>query len=391
MKVTRLVAAVIGTSALLTVGALPATADTAAHPPKHNAHPPKHKPSKSSNKHIPLRDLAPKGFYIGQAAAGGGHHEQQDYPDPFFNDRKYRQVLGRYFNSVTPENQLKWEFVHPEKNKYNFKAADAIVRFAKQNGQQLRGHTLIWHSQNPEWLEKGNFSKRELRKILKDHVTKVVGRYRGKIAQWDVANEIFDQDGKLRTQENIWLRELGPGVIADVLRWAHKADPRAKLFFNDWGAEGINAKSDAYLKLMKDLRKKGVPIHGFGVQGHLSLQYDFPEDLAQNLKRFANAGFETAITEVDVRIVLPESGVPTDEQLAQQAEYYRKLLEGCLAVRTCKSFTIWGTINKYSWVPVFFQGEGEATIFTDDWKPKPAYKALQDTLAKASRKHHHRW
>lgn len=376
MRVTRFFAVAIGASALLAAGMVPATAaaerdlGAAGHGP--------HGGNKT------LRQAAPKGFAVGAAAAGGGHHAEQDYPDPFTHDREYRGVLARHFSSLTPENQLKWEFVHPKRNKYNFGPADAIVRFAQRNGQKVRGHTLLWHSQNPAWLNDGKFSAKQLRKILKDHIFTVVGRYRGKIHQWDVANEIFDENGKYRKSENIWLRKLGTGVIADAFRWAHQADPKAKLFLNDFGAEGVNARSTAYLKLLKRLRAAGVPVHGFGVQGHLSLAYPFPSDMAANLKRFEKAGFETAVTELDVRIPLKD-GKATQKQLKTQADYYRKAAEACLSVRRCKSFTVWGTTNRYSWVPIFFPKEGEATIFTDDFRPKRAYTALRDTLAKARR------
>ncbi|MFJ7116771.1 endo-1,4-beta-xylanase, partial [Streptomyces albogriseolus] len=159
-----------------------------------------------------LRAAAPEGFVIGTAVAGGGHHLEQDYPDPFTYDKEYRKVLGREFSSVSPENQMKWDYIHPERDRYDFGQADAIVEFARKNRQVVRGHTLLWHSQNPAWLEEGDFTKAELRGILREHITTVVGRYKGKIQQWDVANEIFDDQGNLRTQDNIWIRELGSFV-----------------------------------------------------------------------------------------------------------------------------------------------------------------------------------
>ncbi|KUL80528.1 MULTISPECIES: endo-1,4-beta-xylanase [unclassified Streptomyces] len=330
-----------------------------------------------------LRAAAPEGFVIGTAVAGGGHHLEQDYPDPFTYDQEYRKVLGREFSSVSPENQMKWEYIHPERDRYDFGQADAIVEFARRNHQVVRGHTLLWHSQNPGWLEKGDFTKEELRGILREHITKVVGRYKGRIQQWDVANEIFDDQGNLRTQDNIWIRELGPGVVADAFRWAHKADPKAKLFFNDYNVESVNAKSDAYYALVKELRAQRVPVHGFSVQGHLSTRYGFPGDLADNLRRFDALGLETAVTELDVRMDVPEGSLPTPAQEKQQAEYYQRMLRACLEVDGCNSFTIWGFTDKYSWVPVFFQGEGFATVMTDDFDRKPAYYALRDTLKDA--------
>ncbi|WP_395758809.1 endo-1,4-beta-xylanase [Streptomyces althioticus] len=340
-------------------------------------------PPHAHGSHAPLRAAAPEGFVIGTAVAGGGHHLEQDYPDPFMYDKEYRKVLGREFSSVSPENQMKWDYIHPERDRYDFKQADAIVEFARKNHQVVRGHTLLWHSQNPAWLEEGDFTKAELRGILREHITKVVGRYKGKIQQWDVANEIFDDQGNLRTQENIWIRELGPEIVADAFRWAHKADPKAKLFFNDFNVESVNAKSDAYYALVKDLLKQRVPVHGFSVQGHLSTRYGFPGDLADNLHRFDALGLETAVTELDVRMDVPEGSRPTPAQEKQQAEYYQRMLEACLDVEGCNSFTIWGFTDKYSWVPVFFEGEGFATVMTEDFDRKPAYHALRDTLKDA--------
>lgn len=329
-----------------------------------------------------LRWVAPKGFRIGSAVAGGGHHLNQPYPPPFFNDQEYRRLLGVEFNSLTPENQLKWEFVHPEPDVYNFGPADAIVEYAQEHGQHVRGHVLLWHSQNPAWLDQGDYSPEELREILRDHIFTVVGRYKGKIQQWDVANEIFT-DGPnptLRTQQNIWLRELGPGIIADAFRWAHEADPDALLFLNDYSVEGINPKSTAYYELAQDLLAEGVPVHGFGAQGHLSIQFGFPGNMQQNLQRFDDLGLATAVTEMDVRMVLP----PDDAKLARQADDYRRALQACLNVDGCQSFTVWGFPDRYSWVHVFFQGQGAATIMWDDFERKPAYCALQRALAEAT-------
>ena len=340
-----------------------------------------------------LRWVAPGDLVIGSAAAGGGHHLDQDYPglepgqSPFLHDEEYRRHLAAEFSSLSPENQMKWEFIHPEPGVYNFAEADAIVAFAEEHNQDVRGHTLLWHSQNPAWLEEGDYTDEELRAILEDHIKTVVGRYAGQVDQWDVANEIFTDtwdEGPIRLRpQNIWIERLGPGIIADAFRWAHEADPEALLFFNDYAVEGINAKSDAYYELIKDLLAEGVPVHGFSVQGHLSTRWGFPSDLEANLQRFADLGLETAITEVDVRMDLPEDGKATPAMLAQQADYYRQALEACLAVEGCNSFTVWGFNDKYSWVPVFFAGQGEANIMWEDYTRKPSYYALQETLAAA--------
>lgn len=372
------VATFLSATALLVVGSAPANAacprtDSAPGPTVANS-------SAGKTRSLPLQRAAGHRLRIGSAAAGGGHHLEQDYPDPFTHDTQYRSVLGSEFGSVSPENQMKWDFIRPERDTYNFAPADAIVRFARAHGQVVRGHTLLWHSQNPAWLENGDFTPEQLRQILREHILAVVGRYRGSIQQWDVANEILTDSGELRTQDNIWLRELGPGIIADAFRWAHRADPHAQLFLNDYGVESINAKSDAYLDLVERLRAQKVPVHGFSAQSHLSLRYGFPDDLAQNLARFDALGLRTAITELDVRMDLAADGRPTAEQLAKQADYYTRALRGCLAVRGCTSFTLWGFTDKYSWVPVFFSGQGAATIMWDDFGHKPAYDALRSAL-----------
>ncbi len=326
-----------------------------------------------------LREAAPDGLRIGGAAAGGGHHGDAGYPDPFTYDEEYRDLLAKEFSSLTPENQLKWDHLRPSQDEYDFADADAIVEFAEQNGQVVRGHTLFWHSQNPAWLEEGDFTDEELREILHDHITTVVGRYAGRIDQWEVANEIFNDDGTLRMEDNIWLRELGTGIIADAFEWAHEADPTATLFFNDYNVEGINPKTDAYYALISDLLDQGVPVGGFGLQSHLGTMYGYDPTLPENLARFGDLGLKTAITELDVRMQL-DGAEPTPEQEAEQDEFFRFVLDSCIAEESCDSFTVWGASDQYSWVPVTFEGQGSATPWAADLERKSAYCTLQEGL-----------
>lgn len=326
---------------------------------------------------------------IGTAVAGGGHHDGEAYPPPFAVEGPYRDTLAAEFTSLTAENQMKWESLRPDRDTFAFDEADVIFAFAEEHGQVVRGHTLLWHSQNPAWLEQGGFSPEELRALLQEHIETVVGRYAGRVHQWDVANEIFDDSAQLRTDRNIWIRELGIGIVADAFRWARAADPEAQLFLNDYNVEGIGPKSDAYHALVQELLADGVPVDGFGVQGHLSTRYGFPGDLQDNLQRFADLGLRTAITELDVRMDLPEDGAPTPEQLETQAEYYRRATEAALAVEGCESLTVWGFQDAYSWVPGTFPGEGAATLLREDYTRKPAYFAVRDALAAASGREGH--
>jgi endo-1,4-beta-xylanase len=292
-------------------------------------------------------------------------------------DAPYRAAVAREFSTVTPENVMKWEAVEPTRGTYDWAAADRLVDFARAHGQTVRGHTLVWHSQNPAWLTEAAFTPTELRAILRQHIRDEVGHFKGKIWAWDVVNEAFNDDGTWR--DTIWLRNLGPGYIADAFRWAHQADPNAKLFLNDYNNEGVNPKSDAYYALVKSLRAQGVPVQGYGMQGHLGIQYGLPGDVAANARRFDALGLQTAFTEVDVRMILPTDPI----KVAAQSQGFTTLLTACLLVRHCVSYTVWGFTDKYSWVPGVFDGQGSATPFDENFAPKPAYAALRDTLTVA--------
>ncbi|GAA4596303.1 endo-1,4-beta-xylanase [Actinoplanes octamycinicus] len=289
-------------------------------------------------------------------------------------DAPYKAAVAREFDTVTPENVMKWEVVEPQPGVYDWTAADQLVAFAQKNKQLVRGHTLVWHSQNPSWLTEANYTPAELRALLRKHIFDEVGHFKGKVWAWDVANEVFNEDGTLR--DTIWLRALGPDYIADAFRWAHQADPKALLFLNDYNNEGINAKSDAYFALTKQLRAKGVPVHGYGMQGHLAIQYGFPSTVLANVQRFDKLGVKTAFTEVDVRMLLPADAAKTQAQV----EGFNLLLRACLLARHCVSYTVWGFTDKYSWVPGVFSGEGSATPMDENLQPKPAYHGLRETF-----------
>jgi endo-1,4-beta-xylanase len=312
-----------------------------------------------------LRELAyQNGIRIGSAVDIAALRSEDDY----------RKVLNREFSHVTAENAMKWESVEPERGVFTWGDADALVDNARRNNQKVRGHTLVWHNQLPAWLtagvENGTIDAAELRDILRDHVTTQVRRYKGKIRAWDVVNEVVNDDGTMR--QSIWLTHLGPGYIADVFRWAHRADPHAKLYINDYNLEWNAPKIETTLSIVKDLQAQGVPIHGVGFQGHLGIQYDYPGDWANVMKRFADLGLEIAVTELDVRMVLPV----TPEKLATQADYYRRALTDCLSVKVCREFTVWGFTDRHSWVPGWFDGEGAACLLDENLAPKPAYHAL---------------
>ncbi|MFC7328705.1 endo-1,4-beta-xylanase [Marinactinospora rubrisoli] len=295
---------------------------------------------------------------------------------PLTNEAQYRDILAAEFNAVTPGNEMKWESVEPQRGQYRWGPADQIVAAAEANGQQVRGHTLVWHSQLPSWVANGGFGAEELRGILRDHIEVEAGRYAGRIYAWDVVNEPFNEDGSLR--DSVFYRTLGEEYIADAFRWAREADPNARLYINDYNVEGINAKSDALYELVRRLREQGVPIDGVGLQGHFILG-QVPGTIEENLRRFADLGVDVAITELDIRIPMPADAA----EIQQQAREYESVLAACLAVSRCTGVTVWGITDRHSWIPGTFPGYGAALPYDEQYRPKPAYHALHDTLAAA--------
>jgi endo-1,4-beta-xylanase len=209
-------------------------------------------------------------------------------PSLLLQEPEYAQVLAREFNLVVAENVMKWGALQTARGEYNFAAADLLLSFAQKNRQAVRGHTLVWHQQLPRWMY-GSFTSAEMEAILSDHIRTVVGRYRGQIAYWDVVNEAIGDDARLRSTPF----DVLPGYLEKAFRLARAADPSAKLFYNDYGAEGLGAKSGAIYALLKDLKAKGAPVDGVGFQVHVDSSFS-PRQvrMAENLERFAQLGLE---------------------------------------------------------------------------------------------------
>jgi endo-1,4-beta-xylanase len=256
--------------------------------------------------------------------------------------------------------------VHPAWGRYDFAKADRIVSFAAHHGIAVRGHVLVWHRQVPGWVHR--LSPGELRAVLASHIRTLMRRYAGRIKEWDVVNEAVDDRGGLR--QSVWLKGLGPGYIALAFRLAHAADPSAKLFYNDYGAEGQGFKADGVYQLVAGLKHDGVPIDGIGLQGHVDTQP--PPGYAANIARFAALGLRVEITELDVRTRSDNAAA----RHAQAAQYVR-MVQGC---RPCTRFTVWGLDDADSWVPAAFPGQGAATLFDRHLRPKPSFYAFRAAL-----------
>ncbi|HET7206626.1 MAG TPA: endo-1,4-beta-xylanase [Terriglobales bacterium] len=300
----------------------------------------------------------------------------------------YSSTLTREFNMLEPEDAMKWFVLRPNSQTFDFGPADRIVAFAQANGMKIRGHTLLWARQNPQWLLDGNFREKELLEILKAHITGVVGHYRGKVFAWDVVNEAFDESGNLR--DSIWYNQPGIGLaeqrtayIEKAFRLAHTADPDALLFYNDAEGETMNPKSDAIYAMVKDFRSRGVPIHGIGLQMHVAS--DPRPNIASirdNIVRLGSLGVQVHITELDVALPVDAAGLPLhNTDLTVQAAIYRELLRACLEQPHCTAFQTWGFTDRYSWLQSSSHGSrGAGLLFNRQYRPKANCAAIRDEL-----------
>ncbi|GAA1664472.1 endo-1,4-beta-xylanase [Glycomyces endophyticus] len=287
------------------------------------------------------------------------------------NNAQYRNLVATEFNSLTAENAMKWDATEPSDGNYTFTQADAIVDFAEDNGQSVHGHTFVWHQQTPSWVQ--NLSGTALQTAMIEHINTVANRYEGRVASWDVVNEVVsDSNGAMR--DSFWLRGLGEGYITTAFQTARAADPNADLYINDYSIEGDNAKSDRIYTIAQGLVNQGL-LDGVGFQAHLILG-QVPGDMEANLQRFVDLGLKVRITELDVRIQTPADA----GELQQQANDYRRVAEICAELADCSGVTVWGVRDGDSWVPGVFPGYGAPLLFNDDLSKKPAYNAVLEAL-----------
>jgi endo-1,4-beta-xylanase len=291
--------------------------------------------------------------------------------NPYWNDSTYVSILSEntLFGQLSPENAMKWDATEPEQGVFTFADGDAIVEFAQTNGQIMRGHNTVWSSQLPDWVPDGNFDNATLIEIMQNHVSTVIGHWKGQIYAWDVVNEPLNDNGTLAS--DVFLDTIGPAYIELALLAARAADPHAKLYINDFNIEGSGAKATAMMDLVKDLKSRGIPIDGIGFESHFILG-EVPTTLQENMEAFTALGVEIAVTELDIRMTLPV----TDEMLEQQKADFETVISACTAVKDCVGVTVWEYADKYSWVPGTFVGMGAADPWDEDFNRKPAYDGI---------------
>jgi endo-1,4-beta-xylanase len=288
----------------------------------------------------PLRDAARSaGKLVGAAVQSS-----------LLGDGRYSGVLSRHFNYLTAEYEMKWDPIERTRGTNDFGGGDAIVSYALGNGMQVKGHALIWHGS-------------------------VAEHFRGRVYAWDVVNEAVADDGS-GLRDTVFRQKLGDQYIADAFRIARQADPQALLFYNDYGGEGLNQKSNRIFELVQNLRAQGVPIDGVGLQMHITASNPpSTASVASNMQRLAAIGLSVNISEMDVRV----RDLPAQTKLETQKSVYRSIAAVCVAEPRCDGITFWGFTDAYSWIDAQF-GADDPLLFDEQYGAKPAYYGVLDAL-----------
>jgi endo-1,4-beta-xylanase len=315
------------------------------------------------------------------------------------------RLIRTQFNSITPENILKWESIHPEPGTYDFSGADKFVAFGVEENMFIIGHTLVWHSQLPGWVVSTSSPKDSVVVMarMKEHISTVVGRYKGKIKGWDVVNEALEEDGSLRKSD--YLRVLGESYLQKAFEFAAQADPAAELYYNDYNIE-YTAKRAGAIKLVKKLKDKGVKIDGIGIQGHWGLNSPTLEEIETSIVQFSELGVKVMITELDVSVLKNpwdmrgadvSKNFEQDKKLDPYTEGLPDSIQHLLTERYQAIFrifnkhkdkisriTFWGVQDGESWLNNWpIKGRTNYPLLFDrNYKPKPAYEAVLKTLNK---------
>jgi endo-1,4-beta-xylanase len=326
------------------------------------------------------------------------------------------ELVARQFNTITPENLLKWQSVHPEPDRYNFEPADRLVEWGEKHGMFVVGHTLVWHSQTPRWVSQGVDGKRLDRETallrMKQHIDTVVGRYKGRVKGWDVVNEAIDDNGRLRSDAvqgggrrfAPWYAPIGGDVVEKAFEYVQAADPNAELYYNDYN-EWHPAKIAAISELVRNLKSKHIRIDGIGLQGHWGLNYPTLEEIDHMFTEYGKLGVKLMVTELDVT-VLPSTSGGTAADVDQRAADSDRLnpyrdglpddMQKQLADRYAAIFrifvkhadkldrvTFWGIHDGHSWRNNFpLRGRTDhPLLFDGQLRPKLAFQSVMQTAA----------
>jgi endo-1,4-beta-xylanase len=301
---------------------------------------------------------------------------------PLVSSNRYRNIVyGGNFGSITTENALKWQFIHPQPNTYNFTDADNLVTVARQYGLTIHGHTLVFGEANPSWVQDlattTTPDKDIVKNIMVEHITKTVGQFKGRIASWDVVNEPIDENDPTSLRPHLWFKAMSESYIATAFETAHQADPSAKLYINDYGLEADGERWDTMLALVSNLKAAGVPIDGVGFQAHVYEAADTidPAVLRRHIQQLAQLGLTARISEMDVY---------SDDGLDVQAKQYSDVFKACFSEPTCTSWTTWGVADRYN---LYLDDNerivrGQDYLWDKNFQPTPAVKQIMQFLTK---------
>jgi endo-1,4-beta-xylanase len=293
------------------------------------------------------------------------------------NDTSYT-TAAKEFSSVTAENEMKWNSVERQPNVFNFGNADRIVAFAEQNAMQVRGHTLVWHSQLPGWVSQLT-TPEAVRSAMLNHINTVMAHYKGRVFSWDVVNEAWEDNG-MALRASVFQQQLGDRYIDEAFIAARAADPDAKLYYNDYGTEGMSRKANSVFTMVQGMLERGVPIDGVGMQMHVTNNPNGPtaQQFAQNMQRLVDLGLEVNISELDISTC----GTGTEaERLVAQGERAYGLVQACMNQAACNFITVWGVSDQYSWRDDCQEGgDPLALLWSNAYAKKPAYTRILDAL-----------
>lgn len=302
-------------------------------------------------------------------------------------DEQYRATAAAEFNYVTAENEMKWNNLQREAGTFNFGPADEIVAFAEQFGMQVKGHTLVWHSQLPMWVS-ALTTPDAVRAAMLTHISTVVTHYRGRVSSWDVVNEAWQDNGSA-LRDSVFRTQLGEGYIDEAFLAARAADPDAKLYYNDYGGEGTSGKANAIYTMVQGMLQRGVPIDGVGMQMHTRASGTVTPSIAEfnsNMQRLRELGLEVVVSELDVATC---SGLVMDDRMTLQGSRYYDIVGACVNEPACAAVTIWGVMDSASWLNNGQQRQSAgcsgdqqplALLFNDEYEKKPAYAGVLSAL-----------
>lgn len=299
----------------------------------------------------------------------------------------HKDFIVNHFNSLTPENQLKFINTQPQEGIFTLDSMDTFIKFTEDNNLLARGHTLVWSNQTPDWIFEDMKGKKASRSLLlkrmESHIKYIVSKYQNKIFCWDVVNEAIDDNDDIFYRENKWYSIIGDDYVDAAFQFAHEADPNALLFYNDYN-DVMPTKRLKIYKLLKGMIERNVPIHGVGLQGHYNLAYPDISEIKKTIEMFAGLGLTIQITEMDMSVFSWENRrndlkKPTIEMLNKQAERYGKIFEIFRDYKDVISgVTFWGISDKYTWLDDFpVKGRKDwPLLFNENMLPKQAFKAI---------------